>query len=73
MAPARGPKVCDPGLEFTAQCCTRAEVRAYFTGLLADWTMLHYTVDDYICDGDKVAVIGRTAWTNKKNGKTLVS
>ncbi len=60
-----------PGLEFTAQCCTRAEVGAYFTGLLADWTMLHYTIDDYICDGDKIAVIGRTAWTNKKNGKTL--
>jgi len=58
------------GAEFTKPCACPADVRGYFDGLLENWTMLHYRVDDYIADGDRVVAVGHTAWTNKATGKT---
>ena len=31
--------------------------------------MKHYTVEEYIAQGDVVVARGSTAWTNKKTGK----
>ena len=44
-------------------------MKAYFDGLLTDWTMVHYTVDEYIAQGDTVVARGACAWTNKTTGK----
>lgn len=54
---------------FTAAAIGRHEVRGYFSGLLSAWSMIHYSVDAIIAEGDRVAVVGSTAWTNKATGK----
>jgi len=43
----------------------------YLEGLKADWSMEHYTVDDYVVDGDRICAFGSTAWTNKNTGKRI--
>ena len=48
---------------FTATAFGKEEMGGYFKGLLSNWTMKHYTVDCMIAEGDRVAVIGSTAWT----------
>ena len=63
---ARG---ADP-LAFAKQYDNRAALQAYFDGLLADWTMVHYAVDEFVAQGDAVFARGSCAWTNKKTGKT---
>ena len=52
-------------LTFAKQYDNREAMKAYFAGLLADWTMVHYTVDEYIAQGDTVVARGTTAWINK--------
>jgi ketosteroid isomerase-like protein len=74
--------ICDPDiswgsvprgaapLTFAKHYAGREALQAYFGGLLAEWSMVHYTVDEYIAQGDAVFARGSTAWTNKKTGKT---
>jgi ketosteroid isomerase-like protein len=50
---------------FTAPRVGKEHMRGYFTGLLANWTMNHYTIHYMIAEGDRVAVIGSTSWTCK--------
>ena len=57
-------------LNFATQYDNRAQLRAYFDGLLAEWTMVHYTIDEYVAQGDAVFARGSTAWTNKRTGRT---
>lgn len=56
---------------FTQRAIGKAQLRGYFDGLLGGWSMIHYTVDCLIADGDRVAVVGSTGWTNKATGKTV--
>ena len=58
-------------LAFATQYDNRESLRGYFNGLLSDWTMVHYTVDEYIAQGDAVFVRCSTSWTNKRTGKTF--
>ncbi len=57
-------------LVFAKHYSNRENLRGYFEGLLADWTMVHYTIDDYFAQGEVVIARGAAAWTNKKTGKT---
>ncbi len=59
------------GALFTQEVRSKAEVERYFKGLLGDWQMIHYTTDDFIVDGDRIAMRGSTAWTNRKTGRTI--
>jgi len=56
-------------LAFTQPVSNKAALRGYFDGLLGDFSMNHYTVHDYVADGDIVFVRCTTSWTNKKTGK----
>lgn len=56
---------------FTAPCKCPKEVRGYLEGLVNEWDMVHYTVDEMVEQGDTICVIGSTAWTNKATGKTM--
>ena len=58
-------------MPFTAPIHGKEVLRSYFDGLLANWTMIHYTVDEYVAEGNSVVAIGSTAWTNKQTGKTV--
>ena len=52
---------------------TKAEARAYFEGLLAEWEMLAYEVDRFVVGdgGDEIVMIGRCAFRNRATGKVL--
>ena len=50
---------------------TRDEVRGYLVGLTSAFAMDHYTVEQYVCDGDTIVSIGTTAWHNKATGKRI--
>jgi len=58
-------------MTFAKQYDRRGKVRAYFEGLLNDWTMVHFVIDEYVAQGDVVVARGTTSWTNKKTGKTV--
>ena len=65
LAEGRGPQ----SVAFTARVGGRDQLRGYFQGLLSGWTMVHYTVNDLVAEGDRVVAIGSTAWRNKATGK----
>jgi len=56
---------------FTAPRSSKDEVRGYFDGLVAEWDMIHYTVDRYIEQDGSICAVGSTAWTNKRTGKIV--
>ena len=58
-------------LQFTSPRSGRAQLRGYFDGLLSGWSMNHFTVHSMIAEGDRVAVIATTSWTNKSTGKSV--
>ena len=57
------------GAAFTATCSSRRDVRRYLNGFAAEWEMMHYLVDDYIAQGERVVAIGECAWRNRRTGK----
>ncbi len=59
------------GMEFTLDCHNKIDLGRYFAGLAEDWEMIHYTPEDYIAEGDRVVVLSRCAWRNRKTGKTV--
>ena len=58
-----------PGLEFTTHRVSKEEVGAYFDGLVSGFEMIHYTVDQFVTEGDTVVMIGSTAWRCRETGK----
>ena len=60
-------------MAFTAPLQGRDKLAAYFDGLLSQWEMEHYTVDEMVAEGERVVVIGSTSWRNKQTGKCFES
>jgi ketosteroid isomerase-like protein len=58
-----------PAMRFAATYSNRHALQGYFEGLLADWEMIHYTVDEFVAQGDSVVMRGSTAWRNKRTGR----
>lgn len=58
-----------PGAEFSAECSCREDAARYLSMLSEAWEMQYYETDEYISDGDRVVVLGRTAWRSKTTGK----
>ncbi len=56
-------------LEFTSRRSAKEEVADYLRGLNELMEMVHYTVDEYVAQGDRVVAIGSTAWRNRRTGK----
>jgi uncharacterized protein len=59
-----------PEMAFATKYDNRLALRGYFEGLLSDWEMVHYTIDEFIAQGNAVFMKGSTAWRNKRTGKT---
>ena len=59
------------GLEFTRHCDSKAELKQYFAELSNDWEMLHYTVDEFIAQGDRVVMVGSCGWRNRSTGSVV--
>jgi uncharacterized protein len=49
---------------------SREEAIEYLAAILNDWTMIHYTPQKFVCEGDHIAMFGTCAWTHKGTGKT---
>jgi ketosteroid isomerase-like protein len=58
-------------MAFACDYHCRDVLRGYFEGLRADWEMIHYTVDQFVAQGDSVFMRGSTAWRNRRTGKTI--
>ena len=56
---------------WTKTGATRDEVRGYLVGLTSSFEMDHYTVEQYVCDGDTIVTIGTTAWHNRTTRKPI--
>ena len=59
------------GMEFTRLCECKDDVLRYFQELAGEWEMIHYTVNEYIAQGDRVVAIGSCAWRNKNTGREV--
>ncbi|MDB5503849.1 MAG: hypothetical protein JWR89_3751 [Tardiphaga sp.] len=60
-------------LTFAKAYDCRDALREYFDGLHAGWTMVHYTIDEFIAQGDVVVARGTCAWKNRRTGKVAES
>ncbi len=60
-----------PGMEFSRPCDCKDDVIRYFEELAVDWSLVHYTVDEFVCQGDRIVMLGRCAWTHRRTGKTV--
>ncbi len=58
-----------PLLAFASERRNKIEAAAYFAGLTKDWTMVHWTPQTYVSEGDRIAVFSTCAWTHKITGK----
>lgn len=56
---------------FTKLAVGKDQMRGYFDGLLASWSMDYYRIDHMIAEGDRVAAIGSTCWTCKHTDKKV--
>ena len=52
---------------------SRAGAAAYFDGLLTDWEMLAWEVDQFIADQDDIVMIGRCHWRHRESGNEVNS
>jgi ketosteroid isomerase-like protein len=60
-----------PEMPFARAYTNREALGSYFKGLLSEWEMIHYTVGEFVAQGDAVFMRGSTAWRNKRNGQEV--
>jgi ketosteroid isomerase-like protein len=51
----------------------KTEAAEYFTGMAHDWEMVHFTVEEFIAQNDRVVALGSVAFRHKKTGKLAES
>ena len=61
------------GLDFMTHRKGLGEARDYFTGLAADWEMVHFTPKEFVAQGNRVVMIGECAFRNRRTGKVASS
>ena len=61
------------GMKFSAPRTGKAAAEHYLAELAREWEMEYFKTDDFIADGDRVAVVGRCAWRYRDTGKTAES
>ncbi|MFO1458776.1 MAG: nuclear transport factor 2 family protein [Verrucomicrobiota bacterium] len=62
-----------PTLQFANPRDGLAEARHYFTALAAEWEMVHFTTEDFIAQGDRVVVLSRCSFRNRRTGREVES
>ena len=60
-----------PGVEFTRPVRSKEDLRRYLAGLRQDWEMIYYRPDEFVADGERVAVMAMTSWKHRKTGRTF--
>ena len=59
------------GMEFSRPCNCKSDVLRYFQELAGEWEMIHYTVNEYIAQGDRVVAVGHCKWRHRKTGRDV--
>ena len=59
-----------PGMDFTKPRASKEEVIGYFEGLISEWSMEFYHINEYVAQDGRVVAIGECSWTNKRTGKS---
>lgn len=59
----------ESALTFAAHRKSKSDAANYFTGLAKDWSMVHWTPETYVSEGNLIAVFSTCAWTHKTTGK----
>ena len=58
---------------FTRESTNKKDVEGYFAGLAADWEMIHYRVDEYLAQDDRVVALAHCSFRHKRTGKVLAT
>ena len=61
------------GLEFSSYRKSKEEAAQYFAGLAADWTMVYYSIDEYVAQNGRVVAIGNMEWQSNRTGTKMES
>ena len=59
------------GMEFTRCCKCKNDVRNYFLELAAEWEMVHFTMNEFIAQRDRIVALGTCGWKHRKTGKEI--
>lgn len=62
-----------PQMQFAGSYSSGVALKAYFDGLLAEWEMIHYTVDEFVAEGEVVVMRGHCAWRHRRTGKEVAT
>jgi ketosteroid isomerase-like protein len=62
-----------PGMEFSKAVTGKQAAVRYFAELRDAWQMVHFTVDQFIAQGDQVVMRGRCKFKSRLTGKTAES
>jgi len=62
-----------PQMAFAHSYNGAAALKHYFDGLLAEWEMIHYTMYEFVSEGDVVVARGEVAWRHKQTGKEVAT
>jgi len=60
-----------PQVNFLRAYNNREALADYFAAIKADWEMIHFTVEEFVAEDDKVVMRGSMAWRNKHTGKKV--
>jgi ketosteroid isomerase-like protein len=58
-------------MEFTRTSTCKDKVRQYFSQLTNQWEMIHYTIHEYIAQGDRVVALGNCSFRHRQTRKIL--
>jgi ketosteroid isomerase-like protein len=61
------------GMTFSAPRDGKAAAEGYFAALAQEWEMVRHAADEFLVDGDRVAVFGRCAFKSRRTGKVAES
>jgi len=59
------------GLSFAKDRQSKQEFVDYLASILEEWKMIHWTSENYVNEGDRIAMFGHCAWTNIATGKDM--
>lgn len=59
------------GAKFTHSRTGPSEVVQYFTDLVGEWKLLSYSADEFVCENDRVVMIGSCSFEHRTTGKVV--
>lgn len=59
----------NPALSFARDRHSKKELADYFAKLANDWTMVFWSPETFVNEGDRVAMFGVCSWRDKETGK----